>query len=260
MVRRKSAYFIPIAQPKKKSNQPALDSAWTEDRLKENDNINYIRRQVELWREQGYRGHHADDTAPCWSTGRTRNGSRLYFCQIEALETLIFLNEVADKTGKAAILNDIRERLAASGTPLLRLACKMATGTGKTIVMAMLVAYHTLNKRASPNDRRFSDAFLVVSPGITIRDRLRVSAPVRSGRTPIRTWTLFRLKGSGTLERPVSSSRTFTASSCGKREKPAGSRRPFCRGANRRIHRNAGRNGSPRLPGTRHAEGDYRLQ
>ncbi len=53
----------------------------------------------------------------------------------------------------------------------------MATGTGKTIVMAMLVAYHTLNKRASPNDRRFSDAFLVVAPGITIRDRLRVLLP-----------------------------------------------------------------------------------
>lgn len=176
-VRRKSAYFIPIAQPKKKTNQPALDEEWAADRLKENDNINYIRGRVALWRERGF-----GDITPVtralldhWKNPDRER--RLYFCQVEAIETFIFLNEVADKTGETAILNDIREQLAASGTPLLRLACKMATGTGKTIVMAMLVAYHTLNKRASLNDRRFSDTFLVVAPGITIRDRLRVLLP-----------------------------------------------------------------------------------
>ncbi len=73
-VRRKSAYFIPIAQPKKKSKLPALDSSWTEDRLKENDNINYIRRQVELWRDQGY-ADITPVTRALLEHGRTRNGS-----------------------------------------------------------------------------------------------------------------------------------------------------------------------------------------
>jgi hypothetical protein len=54
---------------------------------------------------------------------------------------------------------------------------KMATGTGKTVVMAMLIAWHALNKIADPKDRRFSDTFLVATPGITIRDRLRVLWP-----------------------------------------------------------------------------------
>src|SRR6185503_16983194 len=53
----------------------------------------------------------------------------------------------------------------------------MATVFGKTVVMAMLIAWHTLNKRASPQDARFSDTFLIVTPGITIRDRLRVLLP-----------------------------------------------------------------------------------
>src|SRR5262249_40526804 len=102
---------------------------------------------------------------------------RLYFCQIEALETLIYLTEVAPKTGDAHILNRLRDELTAAGTPLLRLACKMATGTGKTGVMALVIAWPTLNKRRAPSDRRFSDAFLVVTPNITIRDRLRVLLP-----------------------------------------------------------------------------------
>ena len=53
----------------------------------------------------------------------------------------------------------------------------MATGSGKTVVMAMLIAWHALNKLANPQDARFSDAFLIVTPGITIRDRLRVLLP-----------------------------------------------------------------------------------
>jgi type III restriction enzyme len=53
----------------------------------------------------------------------------------------------------------------------------MATGTGKTIVMAMLIAWQTANKAFSPRDARFTDRFLIVTPGITIRDRLRVLLP-----------------------------------------------------------------------------------
>ena len=54
---------------------------------------------------------------------------------------------------------------------------KMATGSGKTVVMAMLIAWQALNKLANPQDARFSDTFLIVTPGITIRDRLRVLLP-----------------------------------------------------------------------------------
>ncbi len=132
---------------------------------------------MELWRNRGY-----PDITPVtcglleyWQ--RKDRELRLFFCQVEALETLIYLAEAAEKWGDAGILNQLRDDLTAAGTPLLRQACKMATGSGKTVVMAMLLAWHTLNKRRYPQDRRFSDAFLIVTPGITIKDRLRVLLP-----------------------------------------------------------------------------------
>ncbi len=79
---------------------------------------------------------------------------------------------------QVVIENRLREDNAlANRTGLFRLAFKMATGTGKTVVMAMLIAWQTLNKLANRQDARFSDAFLIVAPGITIRDRLRVLLP-----------------------------------------------------------------------------------
>jgi type III restriction enzyme len=175
--RRPSSYFVPIASPKKKSKQLTFDTLWTEDRAKENDDINFIRSRVALWREQGY-----PDITPVtrglleqWQ--RPDRERRLYFCQIEALETLIYLAEAAEKAGDAVILNKLKEAAAAAGTPLLRQACKMATGTGKTVLIAMLVAWQTLNRVAYPSSGRFADAFLIVCPGITIRDRLRVVLP-----------------------------------------------------------------------------------
>ena len=89
---------------------------------------------------------------------------RLFFCQIEALETAIYITEVASKYGDAWIENRLREDNALANPGLYRIALKMATGTGKTVVMAMLIAWHTLNKLANRQDSRFSDAFLVVDP------------------------------------------------------------------------------------------------
>jgi type III restriction enzyme len=84
---------------------------------------------------------------------------------------------VASRYGDAWIENDLR-RFNEDANPLLyRMAFKMATGSGKTVVMAMLITWHALNKFAAPKDARFSDTFLVVTPGITIRDRLRVLLP-----------------------------------------------------------------------------------
>src|SRR5207248_735627 len=60
---------------------------------------------------------------------------------------------------------------------LLRLALKLATGAGKTTVMAMLIAWQTINAVRRPGSKRFTRGFLVVAPGLTIKDRLRVLQP-----------------------------------------------------------------------------------
>ncbi|MDQ6436646.1 DEAD/DEAH box helicase family protein [Mesorhizobium sp. LHD-90] len=115
---------------------------------------------------------------------------RPFFCQLEAVEAAIWLAEVAPDMGRRGrrFLNwiSIANNFAvqAEGTPpsdsapdLMRIAFKLATGAGKTTVMAMLIAWQALNAVRSPNSRRFSKGFLIVTPGITIRDRLRVLMP-----------------------------------------------------------------------------------
>jgi type III restriction enzyme len=175
--RRLSSYFVPVPQPKKKGKQLVLDSQWTQDRIKESKFVNDVRNAVAKWRFGGYEG----------VTGVTRQllehwcnpdrERRLYFCQIEALETAIYLTEAADRQGGAWISRELKAANDLHNPLLPRIAFKMATGSGKTVVMAMLIACYTLNKFASPQDSRFADAFLIVTPGITIRDRLRVLLP-----------------------------------------------------------------------------------
>jgi type III restriction enzyme len=176
--RRTSSYFVPIAKPKKKgAKQLQFDTEWTQDRIEENKLVNDIRRRVALWRKGGYVGV-TPTTARLIAYWTDPNRERkLFFCQNEALGTAIYLTEVAKKYGDAWIENAIREANDTSNPGLPRTAFKMATGSGKTVVMAMLIAWHTLNKRANPQDARFSDTFLIVTPGITIRDRLRVLLP-----------------------------------------------------------------------------------
>ncbi len=84
---------------------------------------------------------------------------------------------MAKKYGHAWIENDIRRFNEDANPGLLRIASEMATGSGKTVVMAMFIAWHTLNKIANPTDARSTDTFLIVTPGIAIRDRLRVLLP-----------------------------------------------------------------------------------
>src|SRR6185437_9243843 len=108
-------------------------------------------------------------------------GPRPFFCQIEAVETIIWLTEVAPKRAASKGLLDQLGRANEEANPeLFRLAMKMATGSGKTTVMAMLIAWHTVNAVRSPNSNLFSRGFLIVAPGITIRDRLRVLLPADS--------------------------------------------------------------------------------
>ena len=175
--RRSSSYFVPIPRPRKRGAQMSFDTEWTEDRIEENKFINQVRERVALWRRGGRIGITRTTARLLEYWTRPERERRLFFCQIEAMETAIYLTEVASRYGDACLENTLREYNATSDPLLYRLAFKMATGSGKTLVMAMLIAWHTLNKLANPQDARFSDAFLVVTPGITIRDRLRVLLP-----------------------------------------------------------------------------------
>src|SRR5437867_3284097 len=176
--RRISSYFIPIAKPKKKNGkQLAFDTEWTEDRIEENKLVNEIRQRVGKWRQGGYVGVTPTTNRLLAYWNDSDRARTLFFCQIEALETAIYITEVAKKYGDAWMENDLRDANHASNPGLPRIALKMATGAGKTVVMSMLIAWHTLNKLANPQDARFSDTFLIVTPGITIRDRLRVLLP-----------------------------------------------------------------------------------
>ena len=103
---------------------------------------------------------------------------RPFFCQVEAVETIIWLTEVARGRRQYAHIWKHFEAANAEANPeLFRIAMKMATGSGKTTVMAMLIAWHTVNAVRSPNSTLFSRGFLIITPGITIRDRLRVLLP-----------------------------------------------------------------------------------
>lgn len=175
--RRISSYFIPIAKPKKKGKQLSLDTEWTEDRIEENKFINQVRDRVSLWRKRDYSGITKTSRFLLDYWKNPEREKKLFFCQIEALESIIYITEVASKFGDAWIENAIRQANQDANPLLNRIAFKMATGSGKTVVMAMLIAWHALNKFANPQDARFSDTFLIVTPGITIRDRLRVLFP-----------------------------------------------------------------------------------
>lgn len=174
--RRPSSYFMPIPKAKKKGGQLAFNE-WTGDRIEENRLINQVRERIGRWRELGWPGVTPTTRQLLEYWTNPERERRLFFCQIEALETAIYLTEAAKNLGDAWIENELRTFAEDANPGLFRMAHKMATGTGKTVVMAMLIAWHTLNKAANPQDRRFSDAFLVVAPGITIRDRLRVLLP-----------------------------------------------------------------------------------
>ena len=133
--------------------------------------VNRIRPRVSEWRKNGYIG-----VTPVtrrllehWNDPNARE-NRFFFAQIEAIETIIWLVE-ADESEKVGI------EIPSDGGDFTRWCSKMATGTGKTVVMAMLIAWNTLNKVTYPNDPRFSKNILIVAPGLTVRERLQVLIP-----------------------------------------------------------------------------------
>src|SRR3989338_7798152 len=178
--RRPSRFYIPVPRAKTKQKQLDLnlaDGAFGVELQKENDFINKIRAKIREWREMGYSGvtKTSRDLLSYWRDETREN--KLFFCQIEALETFIYINEVAEKSGESWIINELKKANKEANPGLHRLAFKMATGSGKTVVMAMIIAYHTLNKIRYPQDTRFTDAFVIITPGITIKDRLNVLYP-----------------------------------------------------------------------------------
>lgn len=159
--------------------RPALTPHFPEHR----EIIDALRREVDEWRGlsnptswlvtpeterllRHWRHHRAADQRP-------------FFCQVEALETVIWLTEVAPRLGTRAarFLRHLEDANRQANPALLRLALKLATGAGKTTVMAMLVAWQTVNAVRRPRSRSFTRGFLVVAPGITVKDRLRVLQP-----------------------------------------------------------------------------------
>ncbi len=142
------------------------------------------------------------------------NGIRPFFCQIEAVETAIWLTEVAPKSGKTGsrFLEHLANANHDANPELMRLALKLA-GAGKTTVMAMLIAWQTINSVRRPTSKKFTRGFLVVTPGITIRDRFGSSSQMI--RTAIiRVARLFLLTCLRTWSEPRSSSPTTMPLNC----------------------------------------------
>ncbi|PIK88466.1 type III restriction protein res subunit [Synechococcus sp. 60AY4M2] len=138
--------------------------------------VNQIRPRVKAWREAGYPGITSITRRLLahWHDPEEFDRRRFFFCQLEAVETLIWLTE-------APAAERVGIEIPGDGGDFDRRCCKMATGTGKTIVMAMVIAWHILNKVANPQDARFSKNVLVVAPGLTVKKRLAVLEPAGAG-------------------------------------------------------------------------------
>lgn len=136
------------------------------------DLVNKIRPRVNAWREAGYAGVTGitKRLLEHWRNPDEREFRRFFFCQIEAIETLIWLAE-APESEKVGI------DIPSDGGLFKRICAKMATGSGKTILMSMLIAWQVINKVTYPRDTRFSKHVFVVAPGLTVKSRLQVLMP-----------------------------------------------------------------------------------
>lgn len=190
--RRRAEFITPIPKPKKRrgaAEQAALlfdegkGLSTQKQQYDHTTTINAVRLEVDKWRALP---NPADwrvtpETGRLLQHWRHHNFSsvRPFFCQVEAVETAIWLAEVAPQLGKAGerFLDHLTNANRDANPELMRLALKLATGAGKTTVMAMIIAWQTINAVRRPNSKKFTRGFLLVAPGLTIRDRLRVLLP-----------------------------------------------------------------------------------
>jgi len=190
--RRPADFITPIPQPRKRKgsteqSQLLFDEgkglSTEEQRYDHTAIINSVRLQVDKWRSLPNPNDWkvTPETVRLLQHWRHHNfGSiRPFFCQVEAVETAIWLTEVAPNAGKIGkgFLEHLANANNDANPEIMRLALKLATGAGKTTVMAMLIAWQTINAVRKPQSKRFTRGFLIVSPGLTIRDRLRVLQP-----------------------------------------------------------------------------------
>ena len=190
--RRRAEFITPIPKPRKRKVDAAQQQiVFDEDKGLSDEGqqydptpiINELRSHVDRWRSLSNPNDWlvTPETACLLQHWRHHNFSsiRPFFCQIEAVETAIWLTEVAPNTGKSGkvFLEHLANANNDANPGIMRLALKLATGAGKTTVMAMLIAWQTINSVRKPQSKRFTRGFLIVAPGLTIRDRLRVLQP-----------------------------------------------------------------------------------
>ena len=190
--RRAAEYITPIPKPRKRKGAPEQKAiVFDEGKGLSNQKqqydptpiINELRHYVDQWRSLPNPNDWqvTPETARLLQHWRQHkfNSIRPFFCQVEAVEVAIWLTEVAPSIGKAGtkFLEHLANANNDANPDLMRLALKLATGAGKTTVMAMLIAWQTINSVRKSNSKRFTRGFLVVAPGLTIRDRLRVLQP-----------------------------------------------------------------------------------
>ena len=191
--RRKAEFITPIPKPRKQKGKAQQQSLVLDEGTglstaqqqyeKTATVINELRVHVDRWRawpdaKDWLVTPETERLLQHWRT-HNFNNIRPFFCQIEAVETAIWLTEVAPKLGKTgkAFLEHLANANEDANPELMRLALKLATGAGKTTVMAMLIAWQTINAVRRPGSTKFTRGFLVVTPGLTIKDRLRVLQP-----------------------------------------------------------------------------------
>ncbi len=188
--RRPAEFITPIPNPKKRKNSAQQSLIFDEGKglstssqqYNTTSNINEVRGHVDAWRSlpNPDQWRVTPETARLLKHWRHHNFSGLkpFFCQVEAVETLIWLTEVAplSKTGKS-VISRIKKANEDANPELFRFALKLATGAGKTTVMAMIIAWQTVNAIRRPTSKNFTRGFLVCTPGLTIKDRLRVLKP-----------------------------------------------------------------------------------
>jgi len=189
---RRSAKFItPIPKPKKRkaAAQPGfvfdegLGLSTKAQAYDPTSIINEVRGYVDVWRRlpNPNQWQVTPETARLlehWRHHDFSGGVRPFFCQVEAVETAIWLTEVAgfSKNGQR-VLDHLAAANRDANPELMRLALKLATGAGKTTVMAMIIAWQTVNAARHSTSKNFTRGFLVCAPGLTIKDRLRVLQP-----------------------------------------------------------------------------------
>ena len=189
--RRYASYITPVPKAKRQKSPKAQEAMdFFHDVNAEGDGdvndpmpfINELRKEIDNWRKlPEEKWGVTAETARLLKHWRSDHfsGIRPFFCQVEAAEVAIWLTEVAPRASVRGkhFLDHLKNANESSNPGLLRLALKLATGAGKTTVMALLIIWQTVNAVRYPTSTRFTKGFLLIAPGITIRDRLRVLLP-----------------------------------------------------------------------------------